>query len=235
MNSDIEDFCTICWRVTGNSRYFCYLHAASNSNNAYHLKIKRRVLRTVGAKEGQLSNNELSKKFEGISYPVSKVDTAHIRGTSNHHLLFEFIMSTASRFYPRTFKVINKSILQKYDSAQGFSDNVLDTLSQNAPAYRTIDYGLPLVAKDSVYWLPFMLRLLARQESTLIVDEGNWTRGRRNGQRKNIILREQVRILIKQARERGERLKQKDIAALLGVSRGWISRIVKELDENGIQ
>jgi hypothetical protein len=239
MNKDEHKFCIVCWRpscnpLKGSRKYFCKNHLANKKNKAYHLRIKRRVLKTINRKEGFIAYAKLSHEFEELAYSSSKIMETEVCDCSSMLGQTEQLHRISSRFYPQTFNTLRKlfSDKAKFKTQEQLSNAVLSLLdSSNAPPV-TSDYDYTLTRKESTVWFHFMLRVFARHEASITVENMNWKPGSKRGKKSNI--RIELKKIIEENKNTGTCIKQKDIADSLGVTEGWISVLMKDIKNKSI-
>jgi hypothetical protein len=232
MNKDEYKFCVLCWRpsckpLRGSRKYFCKNHLANKKNKAYHLRIKRRVLKTINSKEGFIDYAKLSHEFEELAYSSSKVMETEVCDRSSMLGQTEQLYRISSRFYPQTFNTIRKLFNEKvkFKTQEQLSNVVLSLLDSSNDPPTTSDYDYTLTRIESTGWFHFMLRVFARHEAAIMVENMNWKPGSRQGKESKI--RIELKKIVEQNKNAGTYRKQKDIADALGVTEGWISVLMK--------
>ena len=240
-------FCALCWRPValpgegvGRTRFFCVTHKASIKTRNVHLHQKRRILSYLKNKgvcfkapeSGWMFYRQLSTALDKLSTDPEILIKKEMNFSTSLTDSINKFCSLISRFYPMSYKKINKVVKLKNISRSDkdvFVNTVLVILEGKA-FIRESDLPLAMIHIDKkpLVWLSNLLRVVARHEALEMVNEFDRKPGPVSSKYKNTELRERLRSRIADIEAKGLKVKQKQLAIELGLSEQRISVLMKE-------
>jgi hypothetical protein len=237
-------FCIFCWRLIdfkNSASRFCDLHHPKRENGKEYHSIRRKVLCAVNQKFSEKVNrHSFSKRtyyLDDISIKYRKLSNSPfvINKTINKQKFISWdkraklIEEWVEDNYSNSYLEIKKKLANRFHSVEEWFEGALSLLKVD-PSLLLNQVNI-VSDEDMQIWL---LLIIARYESFHNLSKYQPKSGRTKGKLKvtelNVGLRAAIKQAVKDNKRLGIKINRSEIAKRFGVGRGWVSKLMKNMN-----